>query len=138
MGIQMTKKQIVVIAAIGLALAAINGTGCYYDSKEELGLLQVCDTAAVSFSLQIQPILAAECDICHSADAADLVGGGNNLDGYDNTWNFTEPGDADNSLLYQSVAWVPGASFMPKSGSQLSTCELALIRNWINQGALNN
>lgn len=134
----MIKKQILGISIVLLIIAAFTETGCYYDSKEELGLIQTCDTAVVSYSAQIQPILAAECDICHSAEAADLVGGGNNLDGYDNVWNYTEPGDAGNSLFYQSVEWVPGASFMPKSGSKLSNCELALIRNWINQGALNN
>lgn len=134
----MTKKQIFIFGVLGIALTAATSTGCYYDSKEELGLLTTCDTVAVSFAADIQPILAAECDVCHSAAAADLVGGGNNLDGYDNVWNYTEPGSAENSLLYQSVAWLAGASFMPKSGSQLSSCELSLIRIWINDGANNN
>jgi len=124
------------ILAGGLSLFT---AGCYYDSKEELGLLNPpCDTAAVSFSTAIVPILDAECMLCHSTANADALGGGNNLYGYANVMNFVEPNDPNASILYQSVAWIPGTSAMPKGGSQLGSCELALIPNWITQGAQDN
>lgn len=114
-------------------------TGCYYDSREELGLLDApCDTAAVSYSTDIMPLLDAACMGCHSTAMATEKGGGNDMEGYTNLMNFVEINDPNASLLYQSVAWIGGASLMPKGGSQISSCELALIRNWIIQGAQDN
>ena len=124
------------LVAGGLSLFT---SGCYYDSKEELGLLNPpCDTTAVSYSADIIPILDAACIVCHSAATADIAGGGNNLEGYSALMNFVEPNDPNASIFYQSVAWISGTSFMPKGGSQLTSCELALVRNWIAQGALDN
>jgi hypothetical protein len=44
------------------------------------------------------------------------------------------PGDADDSYLYQMVA----SGRMPETGGSLTSADIALIRQWINDGALNN
>ncbi|MEZ5014513.1 MAG: c-type cytochrome domain-containing protein [Chitinophagales bacterium] len=111
---------------------------CYYDSREELFGGNTCDTTNVTYSLNILPILEAQCYSCHSEANANAQGGGNNLEGYVNLSDFITPNDPENSLLYQSVAWIPGTSFMPKGGQKLSSCELAQIRTWIVEGATNN
>lgn len=136
----MTNKSALLIAGLALAFAGgITLPSCYYDSKEELGLLnQVCDTTAVSFTSDIAPIMDSYCNSCHSSTSADALGGGNNLDGYANIINYVVTGSPDESLYYQSVAWTGGASFMPKASDQISACEINTIRAWINQGALNN
>lgn len=136
----MTNKIKILIAGMaGVLLTGSIMTSCYYDNAEELyGSVAPCDTSAVTFAGSIQPILEAECLTCHSATNADGLGGGNNLEGFDNVINFVTVGDPANSSLYNSVAWLAGASFMPKSGQQLSDCDIAKIRIWITSGAANN
>lgn len=139
MDTQMTNSNKKIFAVLsGLMIAASFLSSCYYDSKEELYGLNNCDTTTVTYSGTILPILQASCLSCHSSGAAALLGGGNNLDGYDNVLNFVEPSDPANSSLYGSVAWIAGYSFMPKSASQLSDCSISKIGAWINSGALND
>lgn len=136
----MTNKN--KMLAIGATLSLITGSflsSCYYDSMEELGYLgTVCDTTAVSFSSDIQPLLDGSCLTCHSATNADALGGGNNMEGYDNVLNFVTAGDPSSSTFYASVAWITGTSFMPKGESQLPACDINTVKAWIDQGALNN
>lgn len=136
----MTKtKQLLALAAAVCLFTGSFLSSCYYDSMEELGYLgTVCDTTAVSFSTDIQSLLDNSCLTCHSATSADALGGGNNMEGYDNLINFVTPGDPSTSSFYNSIAWVSGTSFMPKAEPQLSSCEINTVMAWINQGALNN
>lgn len=106
---------------------------CYYDNAEDLLGSQVCDTAAVSFSADVVPILQAKCYVCHSQASGASSGGGIVLEGYDFILDTTTP-----EKVSASVDWLPTASAMPKGGSQLPTCERSLIRNWVSQGAQNN
>jgi hypothetical protein len=50
------------------------------------------------------------------------------------------PGDPDTSLLWLKVSSnsPPVGSTMPLFGSRLTSNELALVRDWIAQGAQNN
>ncbi len=131
------------IAGVSIGLLIVSGffSSCYYDSKEELfGNVATCDTVAVSYVDDILPILTSQCYLCHSTTAAPIVGGDNDMEGYDKLMGFVVAGDPENSLFYASVAWLTGAVPMPRptGSSQLSDCELSLIRNWIIQGATNN
>ena len=127
--------------ALGLIMSSVFFSSCYYDSKEELfGNAAPCDTIAVSYVDDILPILTSQCYLCHSTTTAAIVGGDNDMEGYDKLMGFVVAGEPENSLFYASVAWLTGAVQMPRptGSSQLSDCELSVIRNWIIQGATNN
>ncbi len=98
-----------------------------------------------SFSGQVNPMLAANC-ACHrnggtaggfNQDSyASILAGGNN----NGTNPEVVPGNANGSLLFQKVSMTtpPVGARMPFGGPYLSQANQDLIRDWINQGALNN
>ncbi len=132
------KMRIAFVIGAGLLLTGSFFSSCYYDNVEELYGTYVCDTSSVTYSGTILPILESECLTCHSATSADGLGGGNNLEGYDNVMGFVVANDPNNSTLYKSIAWLAGASHMPKGSAQLSDCDIAKVRVWINSSAPNN
>lgn len=89
-----------------------------------------CDTTSVTFSGSVLPILNTYCNGCHagSAPSADI-----NL----STWAGTMPSVTNGSLL-GSVEFSSSYSAMPKGGSQLSDCNISVIRKWIELGAKND
>lgn len=135
----MTKTTSLFTGILLATALGIFSTGCYYDSMQELGFMNIaCDTTDVSYSADIVPILESQCLGCHDAVSAPVSGGGKNFEGYSNLVSYVNAGKPDSSILYQSVAWTPGVASMPLGGSQIGDCELALIESWINQGAQNN
>ncbi len=123
-----TIKLINQIAIMGLLLFL---SGCYYDQALE----EVTPSENISFSTDIQPILTSNCTACHPTlvPSPDLTVGNS----YTSITNgvYIIANDVDNSLLYQRLIGKP--SIMPPSGS-LPASEIILIKNWIDQGALNN
>ncbi|MBK6731077.1 MAG: hypothetical protein IPG60_08945 [Bacteroidetes bacterium] len=107
---------------------------CYYDNAEELLGTQVCDTAAVSFNLDVLPILLTNCATtgCHNEEShqSDII-----LNTYANVMASDV---VISGLLVGAVDWLDGFSPMPENASQLPACDRALITSWVNQGALNN
>lgn len=89
-----------------------------------------CDTANVTFSASVKPIISNKCQGCHSASSP---GGG-----YDFSTYAGVKTTVTNGKLWGSVNFTTGFSAMPKGGSKLSTCELAKIKKWIDAGAPNN
>lgn len=108
---------------------------CYYDSKEELypslntGL---CDTADVSFSSDIKPVITGHCYGCHSNGNAPFYGAGIALEDYPETYSAAMDGS-----LYGSVEYDPEYEAMPPD-YRLDSCSVLMIRAWINQNAKNN
>ena len=98
----------------------------------------------ISYSRDVQPIFNSACVSCHpSSGNLDLRDGYsyNNLvnkpaSGYNGI--LVVPGDAESSILYKKIDG-SGAygSNMPLGGS-LSSTQIAIIRNWIDEGAKNN
>jgi hypothetical protein len=99
----------------------------------------------VSFSNQIQPIFNSQCTGCHGGNGGLTITAGAS---YNNLVNVNAqsscsslkrvlPNDAANSVLYKKVSGTTCGSQMPQGGS-LSTSDIILIRDWINQGASNN
>jgi hypothetical protein len=100
----------------------------------------------VSFSNQIQPIFNNQCGTaCHGTNGGLSLAVGSS---YNNLVNLNAqsscpslkrvlPSDANNSVLYKKVSGTTCGSRMPQGGS-LSASDIALIRDWINQGANNN
>jgi len=125
------RRRLGVLTSIILILSL---TGCYYDE----GLEDITPTPNddVSFAADIQPIFNQYCASCHN--------GGLDPDLREGTsYNFITvtdpdqvvPGDAEGSELYQRLIGV--GNIMPPSGA-LSNTDIDLVRDWINQGALNN
>lgn len=107
-------------------------TGCYYDNEETLypaGTV-TCDTSSVTYSLTIAPIMATNCNACHSSAIASA---GVKTDNYAGLSII-----ALNGKLWGVVSHAPGFPPMPKNGTMLSSCDLAKINIWINAGAPNN
>ena len=94
-------------------------------------------TASVSFSNDILPILQSRCINCHGGDRvekglilktfADIMSGSEN-------GSVVTPGDADNSKLAELIV----SQKMPKRGPKLTPPQVQIIIDWINQGALDN
>jgi mono/diheme cytochrome c family protein len=95
--------------------------------------------AQVDYDSEIQPIFTANCNSCHSSGQngfnsssyeAVMASTSNN---YDTLYVF--PGNADESPLVDKLGSSPQfGSQMPQGGS-LSTAQIDLIKQWINEGA---
>ena len=107
-------------------------SGCYYDQSSELypAGAGACDSTAFSYTSDISPIITNNCLNCHSAS---LAQGGVNLEGFDNLQTY-----AQNGRLLGSVTHASGYFPMPLGAPKLSDCDLAKIRQWVNNGVLNN
>jgi mono/diheme cytochrome c family protein len=104
-------------------------SACYYDKEDLLYGQSSCDTSSVKYSVQIKNILKASCLSCHSGTAA--AGAGIKLDDY-----VSVKKSADNGSLLSSVTRTVNP--MPKGAARLSSCRIAEIRTWIQNGAPNN
>jgi len=89
-----------------------------------------CDTSSVTYSGTITPILQSKCVGCHNNT---LQSGLVNLIGYANVKVYAQSGS-----LLGSIQHANGYFPMPKGGTQLSECEIASVRTWIRNGAINN
>lgn len=113
------------------SLISVGSSGCYYDVAEELYPATMdCDTANVTFGLDINPLMQQKCLSCHSQSANQ---GNVNLEGYDQVKSYV-----DNGKLLGSMAYSSGYSPMPKGEGQLPSCTINRLKAWINSGALNN
>ena len=85
-----------------------------------------CDTSKVTYTAYIQPLVAGRCQGCH---------GLNNPGGGIKLTNYAEvKASAQSGKFYNSIAWSPGVSAMPKNGARLSTCQTSKVKAWINAG----
>ncbi len=108
-------------------------------------------TETVSFSGQIQPIFDHNCTVCHAVGGiaeftGQLLVAEESFDSIVNQPSIQSdfilvvPGDSSASLLCLKVSSASPlvGSRMPLGGPPLSDDEIALIRDWIDQGAENN
>ena len=100
----------------------------------------------VSFKNDVQPILDQNCSKCHTEDDDDGVeASGFRTSTYASVMKGTKygpvivPGHALSSNLYRLVAGKVDASIqMPHKKAPIPAEEIALIENWIEQGAKDN
>lgn len=91
----------------------------------------------VSFKNDVQPIFERRCTKCHGGE---FPSEGLNLESHEGLMLGSQngevimAGDANNSLLLEQIE----SGEMPKRGADLTTEQIELIRQWINEGALNN
>lgn len=91
------------------------------------------------YARDIQPLLQARCYSCHGPKLklhdlrldrkADALRGGSS------GAPSIVPGNSKQSLLYKYVAGMDKDVIMPPAGERLKPAELALLRDWIDQGA---
>ena len=98
------------------------------------------DDKKVTFADQVSAIFQARCNSCHNGDKQK---GGLSLDSYGNAMKgggsgkVVEPGDSAGSRLYALVSHSDEPKMPPKS-PKLPDAELAIIKAWIEGGALEN
>ncbi len=95
----------------------------------------------VSFELDIQPILTAECASCHNPSEVkpDFREGYayESMEGLIDEGDII-PGDPEGSELVEMLEGEsPDGNTMPPAGP-MSPQKIALIKKWIEEGALNN
>ena len=106
---------------------------CYYDNEESLypSYNTLCDTANVTFSGTVAPLLAGNCLSCHSNSSAAGFGGNIRLEDYADV-------KARASAVAGSIKHAGGYSPMPQNGGKLKECSIKQFDIWIRKGLLNN
>ncbi len=128
----MRHKQIILPFGL-LSAIAIYWSSCKFDSLEELED-SICDTSYVaSYQNDVVPILTAECYECHDATFYIYLGGGNLLEGYSNLVNYV-----NDSRLLCAIKHSGCAVPMPYGRGKLPDSDIAKIKTWVCQEALNN
>jgi mono/diheme cytochrome c family protein len=122
--------KLLVLAGTTLLLS-----GCASQNGEDLlthGPLPApsCDTTRVTYTASIAPLLLQNCGNCHGTGVAL---GGVALGSYAQVKTVVSAG-----RLLGAVDHAPGYSPMPKGGAQLSVCDRAKLRHWVQAGAPNN
>jgi len=90
------------------------------------------------FESKIRPVLASACYDCHGAEKQKA---GLRLDSREALLNGGEsgpaivPGDAEKSLLFQTIAGTHAELKMPKNADPLSATAVAAFREWMQMGA---
>jgi mono/diheme cytochrome c family protein len=120
-------KQFFFAAFTVLVIATISQTACYYDNEQTLYGGNTCDTTAVSYSTDIRPILDANCISCHAPGGEQET---SPLVTYEDMKKYT----SDRNVVDRTNG---SSSLMPPSG-KMSSCNVALIEAWVNDGAPNN
>jgi len=123
------------VLLVCLTFVLLSVSSCYYDVEEELYPASSCETTNVKFSDQVSLILTNRCLNCHNTSNASFLGGGIELEGYNNVKTYV-----DNGKLLSSITHDGNASFMPKSANNtmLPACDISQISAWIADGAPNN
>ena len=113
----------------------------------ELCVLAGCATQQLSYQQDVVPILEQRCRACHSApDGTGYQATGLLMDSYESLMNGTDygpviiAGDSRRSILNMLVEGRAGnMQRMPHDENEgLSHEEIEILKEWVNQGALNN
>ena len=123
----LKKIALLCVGTLGLLMAF---SSCYYDKSEILYPQTACDTATVTYSTTIAPLLSSNCLSCHAGSTPSAA---IRLDVYSGVKQ-----QVDNGRLWGAVSHSVGYAPMPQNANQLSSCNLAKIRLWIAAGAPNN
>ncbi|MFA7331254.1 MAG: c-type cytochrome domain-containing protein [Candidatus Delongbacteria bacterium] len=121
-----------------LSLLCLGGLAGCADLGDEPGTTPV--DGDVSFSRDVQPILQGNCTLCHGADGSS---GGLDLGSLAGlraggvSGAVVVAGAADSSLLVARLEESNPALRMP-AGGQLPALQIDVIRDWIDQGAVDN
>ena len=122
---------------IRYALLLIGGlvflSACYYDKEDLLyGAALPCtdSTGTISYATKVVPILQNSCYGCHSGGTPS---GGIAMGNY-----TADKALVTNGKLIGTIKHTSGFSPMPKGGTKLSACNIAVVQKWVTAGAPNN
>ena len=100
------------------------------------------DSAERLFAVEVKPLLAQKCLVCHGAEPAAIFGGldltsrESMLRGGASSREVLVPGNAAASLMYEAVRRSnPQLQMPPKDTDRLTEEQVWKIRDWINAGA---
>jgi hypothetical protein len=142
------------------SVSLTQATGATVARSLAMGTITDNDATGVSFATQVKPLLSTSCGKLGNCHGGQFPGGGFYI-GTDAVYGIVvsatgdntalmpgspngrvvQPGDHSVSTLFtkvDSTGIVPFASLMPADGSALSIDQQNLIRDWIDQGALDN
>ncbi|MBY0425938.1 MAG: cytochrome c [Cytophagales bacterium] len=105
---------------LAVVLLAISLQSCYTKKLSEYQPV-TCDTTQVTFTNQVQPILNANCVVCHKT-------------GGSGPFSLEQYADAKSNAtnVLHAIKHDAGYSPMPKGGGKLSDCDISVIQRWIN------
>jgi len=131
----MSKFLAISILAPIIVFSGLSLIGCDGDEAGEVSY-------AIDIDQKIFKSAKYNCIGCHTSAIAphlDLTTYDGLMAGSDNG-PVVEPGNADNSFLYEKVSQAtPSRGLrMPQDGLYLTSVEIRLIEDWINQGAKDN
>ena len=129
MNLKLTTKTILFAIPALLFTGMVLLQSCYYHKPEIVAPVSTCDTSNVKYSGAVVNIMRANCYSCHTAA---FPSGGFALDSYAGVKGAVSAG------LIPDVFFRTGSARMPQNLPPLSACEIAIIRSWIRNGALNN
>ncbi len=89
-----------------------------------------CNTTDVTYAMTVAPLLQKNCTGCHNNNAP---AAGINLTTY-----ASVKASATRGSLVGSVNHDAGYSPMPKGRAKLADCDIAQLRKWVTDGALDN
>ncbi len=96
----------------------------------------------VSYHAQIRPIFQAHCQGCHQPARADgdyvMTSFESLVQGGESGSKAIVPGEPDESNLLDMIIPSDGEAEMPKGKPPLADSEIALVRRWIEQGAVDD
>lgn len=104
-----------------------------------------CAPSGVSFSKDVQPILAKNCSECHAPGKEGFAASGLDTTSYASLMRggkfgpLIKPGDALSSSLNMLVEGRAHASIrMPHGREKLPDKDIETLKVWVNEGAKNN
>ena len=107
--------------------------------------LAACSPSGVSYSKDVQPILAKNCAECHAPGKEGFVASGLDVTSYQALMKggkfgpLIKPGDALSSSLNMLVEGRAHASIrMPHGREKLPDKDIETLKAWVNEGAKNN
>lgn len=108
-------------------------------------LLVACAPKGVSYTKDVQPVLTKNCSECHAPGQLGFTASGLDTTSHAALMKggkfgaLVKPGDAFTSALNMLVEGRVDPSIrMPHGRNKLSDDEIAVMKNWVNQGAKDN
>lgn len=124
------KRKIQLIIVIVSAIVTFQACSKDSEDQQQQQPPGTCNTQDMKYTVNIVPILTANCFECHGNGTATS---GVNLETYSSVKSL-----ADNGKLVGVVSHAAGFKQMPYNKPKLSDCDINRIKSWVAAGALNN
>ena len=113
-------------------IAGISLSSCYYDKADLLyPASTVCDSIpTISYAQHVAPLFQQHCYGCHSGPSPS---GGIAMGDY-----TKDRAIGLNGKLYGSISYASGFIPMPEGSAKFSTCQLAIVKRWLDANSPNN